>query len=176
MCECRLCLGPARRPGGQQTAEASQRNECRFVEPREGGAAIIPVKLARCESASGRPALIGAVDASLRRLAWGLVRLYQLFLSPLLGPGCRFEPSCSRYAQQALEQHGFARALGLISWRLLRCNPWGGQGWDPVPNRAIAESIASESAHSFGKFSFEAALMVPCVALRGGAASAVSEG
>jgi len=62
-----------------------------------------------------------------------LLRLYRRFLSPLLGPSCRFEPSCSRYASLALCSHSLPRALGLISWRLLRCQPFGRPGLDPVP-------------------------------------------
>jgi putative membrane protein insertion efficiency factor len=63
----------------------------------------------------------------------GLIWLYQLLLSPLLGPRCRYWPSCSEYAAQAVHEHGPARGLGLAAQRLLRCHPWGGSGVDPVP-------------------------------------------
>ncbi|HXS40508.1 MAG TPA: membrane protein insertion efficiency factor YidD [Stellaceae bacterium] len=63
----------------------------------------------------------------------GLIGAYQLLLSPLLLPSCRFEPSCSHYAQEAIATHGVLRGLGLASRRLLRCHPWGGSGYDPVP-------------------------------------------
>ena len=63
-----------------------------------------------------------------------LLRLYQLFVSPLLPPACRFEPSCSHYAIGALRGHGAARALRLIARRLWRCRPGGGVGYDPVPH------------------------------------------
>ena len=63
-----------------------------------------------------------------------LVRLYQLFVSPLLPPTCRFEPSCSHYALGALRRHGTGRALPLIVRRLGRCRPGGGMGYDPVPH------------------------------------------
>lgn len=66
-----------------------------------------------------------------------LVRGYQLFVSPLLGPRCRFYPSCSTYAIQALRRHGPLRGLVLASWRLLRCNPWNRGGIDPVPPRRV---------------------------------------
>ena len=63
-----------------------------------------------------------------------LVRLYRWFLSPLLGPPrCRYVPSCSAYALEALERHGAWRGSLLTLQRLLRCHPWGGSGFDPVP-------------------------------------------
>jgi hypothetical protein len=63
----------------------------------------------------------------------GLIAVYQLLISPLLGPRCRFEPSCSHYAQEAIATHGVLRGLALAGHRLLRCHPWGGSGFDPVP-------------------------------------------
>ena len=61
------------------------------------------------------------------------IRAYQTFLSPLLGPSCRFTPTCSEYARQAILKHGPFKGLALAIWRILRCNPWGGSGYDPVP-------------------------------------------
>ena len=63
----------------------------------------------------------------------GLIRLYQLLIAPVLGVNCRFEPSCSHYAQEAIATHGTLRGLQLAGQRLLRCHPWGGSGFDPVP-------------------------------------------
>ena len=64
----------------------------------------------------------------------GLVRAYQLFVAPLLpGPRCRFLPTCSDYACEALREHGAVSGFGLTLRRLLRCHPWGGSGYDPVP-------------------------------------------
>ena len=63
----------------------------------------------------------------------GLVRLYQWTLSPLLGPCCRFYPSCSDYAIEALKKYGIIRGSYLTVRRLLRCHPWGKSGHDPVP-------------------------------------------
>jgi hypothetical protein len=63
----------------------------------------------------------------------GLVKAYRLFLSPSLGTSCRFEPTCSRYAIEALEQHGAAAGSYLASQRLLKCHPWCNGGQDPVP-------------------------------------------
>jgi putative membrane protein insertion efficiency factor len=62
-----------------------------------------------------------------------LIQFYRLFMSPMLGPRCRFFPSCSVYALEALEQHSLGYALWLIIKRLGRCHPWGGSGYDPVP-------------------------------------------
>lgn len=62
-----------------------------------------------------------------------LVRLYQLTLGRLLPGRCRFHPSCSRYAIDALRGHGFLRGAGLAVWRVLRCGPWTEGGLDPVP-------------------------------------------
>ncbi|HTV01096.1 MAG TPA: membrane protein insertion efficiency factor YidD [Luteitalea sp.] len=69
------------------------------------------------------------------RLAMGAIRLYQITLSPLFAGSCRFEPSCSRYAMGALEQHGLRRGAWLALRRLARCHPLGGSGLDPVPPR-----------------------------------------
>ena len=62
-----------------------------------------------------------------------LVRFYQLCLSPLKPPSCRFTPTCSLYALEALRKHGPIKGLYLTVRRLLRCHPWGGSGYDPVP-------------------------------------------
>ena len=71
----------------------------------------------------------GAAELVLR----AAVRAYQLFVSPLLPPSCRFLPSCSEYAAEAIERHGALRGVGLALRRLARCHPWGGSGYDPVP-------------------------------------------
>ena len=62
-----------------------------------------------------------------------MIRLYRYALSPLLGPVCRFHPSCSMYAQEAIVRHGALRGLWLATRRVLRCNPWHCGGHDPVP-------------------------------------------
>jgi putative membrane protein insertion efficiency factor len=64
-----------------------------------------------------------------RALIWG----YKLLIRPVIGPRCRYLPTCSDYALEALETHGLARGLLLAAGRLLRCHPWGGSGYDPVP-------------------------------------------
>lgn len=62
-----------------------------------------------------------------------IVRAYQLILRPLCPPACRFTPSCSAYAIEALRTHGAVRGLWLASWRIVRCNPLCAAGYDPVP-------------------------------------------
>ena len=76
--------------------------------------------------------------ASRNPLTWALtalVRAYQLIVSPWFAPTCRYYPSCSTYAVQALQRHGPVRGLGLAIWRLLRCNPWSAGGVNQVPPR-----------------------------------------
>jgi uncharacterized protein len=63
----------------------------------------------------------------------GFIRLYQLVLAPLVGPTCRYLPTCSDYAADAVATHGALRGSYLALRRLLRCHPWGGSGYDPVP-------------------------------------------
>lgn len=61
------------------------------------------------------------------------IRLYQHLLSPIIGRGCRFSPTCSRYTHEAIRRHGFFRGWGLGLWRILRCNPFTPGGNDAVP-------------------------------------------
>ena len=68
-------------------------------------------------------------------LAVGLIRAYQWVLRPLLPMSCRYWPSCSEYAIEAVRRHGPLRGGVLSAWRLARCHPWGGDGLDPVPER-----------------------------------------
>jgi putative membrane protein insertion efficiency factor len=74
------------------------------------------------------------------RLAQAAVHAYQLLLSPFAGGACRFEPSCSTYAMQAIETHGAARGLWLALRRLTRCHPLASSGFDPVPPAPQASS------------------------------------
>lgn len=68
-----------------------------------------------------------------QRVLTGLVHGYRLLLKPWIGNACRFEPTCSAYALQALQQHGALRGSALTGWRILRCQPWCDGGCDPVP-------------------------------------------
>lgn len=69
----------------------------------------------------------------MTRLAVAPIRFYQWVISPLLGPACRYHPTCSCYAAEALQTHGWLRGGWLAAKRLVSCNPWGGSGFDPVP-------------------------------------------
>ena len=69
----------------------------------------------------------------MRAAALFLLRVYKRFLSPLLPPMCRFEPTCSIYMMQAIEKHGAARGIWLGLRRLSHCHPFNPGGWDPVP-------------------------------------------
>lgn len=71
----------------------------------------------------------------MRQILIFLIRVYRYALSPLLGDNCRFYPSCSHYAQEALESHGAIKGVWLSLRRLLRCHPWNPGGLDPVPPR-----------------------------------------
>lgn len=68
----------------------------------------------------------------VRLLSWP-IRFYQRYISPLTPPSCRFTPTCSAYALEALCKHGPWKGTWLAVRRLLRCHPWGGHGYDPVP-------------------------------------------
>jgi putative membrane protein insertion efficiency factor len=65
----------------------------------------------------------------------GALRAYKLTISPLIGPRCRFAPTCSEYAATSLIEHGPWRGSWLAARRVCRCHPWGGSGYDPVPPR-----------------------------------------
>ena len=79
-----------------------------------------------------RPAPAGALARGLAGAVKAPILLYQRFVSPALPRRCKYEPTCSRYAVQALGEYGILRGLALAAWRLLRCNPWSHGGYDPV--------------------------------------------
>jgi len=68
----------------------------------------------------------------MTRVLLAVIVFYQRWLSPLTPPRCRFEPTCSAYAHEALARHGLVRGLGLSAWRLLKCHPFHPGGVDPV--------------------------------------------
>jgi putative membrane protein insertion efficiency factor len=72
----------------------------------------------------------------MKRLAAAPVQLYRWTLSPFLGRQCRFHPTCSAYALEAIERHGALKGWGLALRRILRCHPWAAAGFDPVPEKA----------------------------------------
>ena len=73
------------------------------------------------------------VMKGLTRLLVLPILFYQKCITPYTPPSCRFTPTCSEYARQAIIKHGPFKGLALAIWRILRCNPWGGSGYDPVP-------------------------------------------
>jgi len=87
--------------------------------------------------------VIGRVVGGLLR---ALIRAYQLAVAPVLGPRCRHLPSCSEYTSEAIALHGPVRGGWLGLCRILRCNPWGTSGYDPVPG-----SIRAEQADGAGR-------------------------
>jgi putative membrane protein insertion efficiency factor len=85
----------------------------------------------------------------MRKLLIALIRGYQYLISPLMGNHCRFFPSCSHYAAEAIERHGPMRGVWLAMRRLSRCHPWHAGGYDPVPR--LPEGPASVPARSAGQ-------------------------
>jgi hypothetical protein len=80
---------------------------------------------------------------AVRRLAVLPIRAYQVFLSPMTGDRCKYYPSCSEYAAQAINRYGILRGLVLAGWRLLRCNPWSRGGFDPVEEQRLFKPRAT---------------------------------
>ena len=75
-------------------------------------------------------------QAFIHLIEWLLIlpiSFYRKYISPLKPPTCRFTPTCSQYAIEAIRKHGPFKGVALAVWRILRCNPWGGSGYDPVP-------------------------------------------
>jgi len=81
----------------------------------------------------GAVATTKAGNGPLARVARVLIRGYQLLVSPVIGPSCRHLPTCSDYAMEAISQFGAVRGGWLAFRRIIRCNPWGTSGYDPVP-------------------------------------------
>ncbi len=71
----------------------------------------------------------------MKNVALWLIRFYQRHISPFTPPCCRFVPTCSQYALEALEEHGFWKGSRLALWRILRCHPFSKGGYDPVPRK-----------------------------------------
>jgi putative membrane protein insertion efficiency factor len=68
----------------------------------------------------------------MKRAALAVIGFYRRAISPMLPPSCRFQPTCSEYAYEAIEKYGILKGGRLAIWRILRCNPWGGSGYDPL--------------------------------------------
>ncbi len=87
----------------------------------------------------------------MKRALLAAIAAYRRWLSPAIGPRCRYEPSCSAYAAQSVERFGAIRGLLLASWRLLRCNPFSHGGFDPVPDRYTLRVGPVDPAEYHGK-------------------------
>ena len=85
----------------------------------------------------------------------GIIKLYQVLISPILGPKCRFTPTCSTYAIEALKKYGILKGSWLAIKRISRCHPWGGHGYDPVP--WPKKDRANKVRHSNGTYEKKAA-------------------
>jgi putative membrane protein insertion efficiency factor len=72
------------------------------------------------------------------------IRFYRVAISPMIGPSCRYSPSCSKYAIEAIEEWGVIRGLWMGLRRISRCHPWGGHGYDPVPKREVKNKSSSK--------------------------------
>jgi uncharacterized protein len=83
----------------------------------------------------------------MRQFLRTLIRLYQYCVSPLLGPRCRFYPSCSCYADEAIQHHGAVRGCYLALRRILRCHPWRAGGYDPVPPAQAQNTFWKPPSH-----------------------------
>jgi putative membrane protein insertion efficiency factor len=75
------------------------------------------------------------ISIALRKIPVGIIKLYQIVVSPMLGPTCRFYPSCSYYAIDAITQHGLTKGCWLSLKRILKCHPLHDGGYDPVPEK-----------------------------------------
>jgi uncharacterized protein len=78
----------------------------------------------------------------IRAIVLAPIRLYSRFISPALPPRCKYYPSCSAYAVQAVERYGILRGLVLAGWRVLRCNPWSHGGYDPPEAQTLFKTAA----------------------------------
>jgi uncharacterized protein len=88
-------------------------------------------------STSPSPGSAGGATRVLRALAAAPIIVYQRLVSPAIPRRCKYEPTCSRYAVEAIRRYGILRGLVLAGWRLLRCNPWSYGGYDPVEAQRV---------------------------------------
>lgn len=99
----------------------------------EGGVAASAISLRLCVSARATKPAISPGVVAMKRILILFARFWQLGPSRVLPPSCRYQPSCSQYAIEALEKYGAFKGGWMAAKRLMRCHPWGGHGYDPVP-------------------------------------------
>ncbi|NJM33285.1 MAG: membrane protein insertion efficiency factor YidD [Limnobacter sp.] len=87
--------------------------------------------------------MVERIPTAFSKIASACIRAYQLGISPLFPASCRFYPSCSEYALQAVRMHGAGRSIALVVKRICRCNPWNAGGFDPVPERPSTQFYPS---------------------------------
>jgi uncharacterized protein len=95
--------------------------------------------LARRAAERNEMAIFGHGGTLIGLMLRAAIRAYQLLLAPVLPPSCRFFPSCSHYAEEAIAAHGPVHGSLLAARRLCRCHPWGGSGYDPVPEPLVGK-------------------------------------
>ncbi len=87
----------------------------------------------------------------MKKLALSGIRLYQRTISRVLPPSCRFVPSCSEYGYEAIARYGVIRGGAMAAWRVMRCNPWGGHGYDPVPDLLHSAETGNDPTGTVGQ-------------------------
>ena len=92
------------------------------------------------------PSVVARIMQIPRVILLALLRAYKLAISPMLLPACRYVPTCSDYAAEAIERYGAVRGSLMALWRLLRCHPFVKGGFDPVPNRSERQVIPADQA------------------------------
>ncbi len=101
--------------------------------------------MSRAAPHEGRPATPAATTRIARTVVLVPIVVYRRVLSPALPRRCKYEPTCSRYAVDAIREYGILRGLVLALWRLLRCNPWSYGGYDPVEDQRLFRAGAGEA-------------------------------
>lgn len=96
--------------------------------------------------------LISLMQIAVRTLLILLVRGYQFFISPYFPTSCRYYPTCSHYALEAIRIHGAFKGTGLAAWRVLRCHPWSAGGEDPVPAKKSSCTCADHGSTSHKEY------------------------
>jgi putative membrane protein insertion efficiency factor len=131
-----ICLGRVVRERGAGRSVAHHRGASpQRQKNRSSG------RMRKCLIGFGRQVPLAMMLRLLTKVLIGLIRLYQLSISPFITPSCRYQPSCSRYAIEAIRLHGPVQGSWLALRRILRCHPWGNWGYDPVPPKSPPERI-----------------------------------